>query len=88
MPTFVGILKFMKKFMLIDYELNLNKTFYHEPRVCYKSDQGRAFVSDISKLQFSACTVLPAKSDSDIMFCLQHYWGLIIDRSHVYSSYP
>ena len=29
-------------------------------------------------------TVLPAKSDSDIMFCLQSYQGLIIDRSHVY----
>ena len=28
-------------------------------------------------------TVLPAKSDSD-MFCLQHYLGLIIDRSLVY----
>ena len=26
-------------------------------------------------------TVLPAKSDSDAMFCLQSYQGLIIDRS-------
>ena len=25
-------------------------------------------------------TVLPAKSDSDVMFCLQTYQGLIIDR--------
>ena len=25
-------------------------------------------------------TVLSAKSDSDVMFCLQHYQGLIIDR--------
>ena len=31
--------------------------------------------------------VLPAKSDSDVMFCLQSYHGLIIDRSLVYSSY-
>ena len=28
-------------------------------------------------------TVLPAKSDSDFMFCLQSYQGLIIDRSLV-----
>ena len=27
--------------------------------------------------------VLPAKSDSDVMFCLQSYQGLIIDRSFV-----
>ena len=33
-------------------------------------------------------TVLPAKSDSDVMFCLQSYEGLIIDRSLVYLSYP
>ena len=29
-------------------------------------------------------TVVPTKSDSDIMFCLQSYQGLIIDRSIVY----
>ena len=29
-------------------------------------------------------TVLPAKSDSDVIFCLQHYQGLIIVRSLVY----
>ena len=29
-------------------------------------------------------TVLPAKSDSDVMFCLQCYQGVIIDRSLVY----
>ena len=27
--------------------------------------------------------VLPAESDSDVMFCLQSYQGLIIDRSLV-----
>ena len=32
----------------------------------------------------SLLTVLPAKSDSDVMFCLQSYQGLIIDRSLVY----
>ena len=30
-------------------------------------------------------TVLPAKSDSVVMFCLQSNQGLIIDRSYVYS---
>ena len=33
-------------------------------------------------------TVLPAKSDSHFMFCLQSYQGLIIDVSLVYESYP
>ena len=28
--------------------------------------------------------VLPAKSDSDVMFCLQSYQGLMIDESLVY----
>ena len=30
------------------------------------------------------CTVILAKSDSDVMFCLQTYHGLRIDRSLVY----
>ena len=34
------------------------------------------------------CTVLLAKGDSDVMFCLQSYQGLIIDISLVYRSYP
>ena len=29
-------------------------------------------------------TVLPAKSDSDVMFCLQSYQRIIIDSSLVY----
>ena len=33
-------------------------------------------------------TVVPTESDSDVMFCLQSYHGLIIDRSRVYLSYP
>ena len=33
-------------------------------------------------------TFLQGKSDSDVMFCLQSYQGLIIDRSLVYSSNP
>ena len=37
---------------------------------------------------FEMNTVLPAKSDSDFMFCLQIYQRLIIDGSLVYLSYP
>ena len=33
-------------------------------------------------------TVLPAKSDSEVGFCLQSYQGLRIDRLLVYQSYP
>ena len=34
-------------------------------------------------------TVLPAKSDSDVMLCLQSYQGLMIDiLLVVYQSYP
>ena len=29
-------------------------------------------------------TVLPAESDSEVMYCLQSYQALIIDRSLVY----
>ena len=29
-------------------------------------------------------TILPAKSDSDVMFCLQSYQELVIDKSLVY----
>ena len=32
-------------------------------------------------------TVLPAKSDGDVMFCLHSYLGLIINRSLVCESY-
>ena len=41
---------------------------------------------DITTLVFvpRGCTVLPAKIDSDFMFCLQSYQGLIIDSSLVY----
>ena len=33
-------------------------------------------------------TVVPAKSDSDVMLCLQSYQELRIDRSLMYQSYP
>ena len=42
--------------------------------------------SIIGKFIGISCTgiVLPAKSDSDVMFCLQSHQGLRIDRSLVY----
>ena len=51
--------------------------------------KGSTFV-DIIKAKYYlnsnslAFTVLPARSDSDLMFCLQSYQGLRIDRSLVY----
>ena len=41
-----------------------------------------------NKVRFCVSTVLPAKSDSDVMFCLPSYEGLRIDRLLVYESYP
>ena len=38
----------------------------------------------INARYLSTFTVMPAKSDSDFMFCLQCYQGLIINRSLVY----
>ena len=43
---------------------------------------------DISQIITMIGTVLPANSDSDVMFCLQSYQGLKIDISLVYLSYP
>ena len=40
------------------------------------------FISSFKEMLVS--TVLPAKSGSDVMFCLQSYQGLRIDRSLVY----
>ena len=42
----------------------------------------------ISNKKEESVTVLPAKSDSDVVFCLQSYQGLMIDKARVYSSYP
>ena len=45
-----------------------------------KAAQG---LDDIQGVNIDA-TVLPAMSDSDVMFCLQRYQGLLIDRPLVY----
>ena len=36
------------------------------------------------RVQSMRGTILPARSDSDFMFCLHSYQGLIIDRSLVF----
>ena len=38
----------------------------------------------ITNTSHKVITVMPAKSDSDVMFCLQSYQGLVFDRSLVY----
>ena len=43
---------------------------------------------DGCQVDMNTDTVVPAKSDSDVMFCLQSNQGLRIDRSLVYKSYP
>ena len=47
------------------------------------SGEYKPFRLSVSFLRVT-CTVLPAKSDSDVMFCLPSYQGLTIDRSLVY----
>ena len=42
------------------------------------------FFGCLCKKKIKAFTVLPAKNGSEIMFGLQSYQGLIIDRSLVY----
>ena len=39
-------------------------------------------------VSLSTGTVLPAKSNNDVIFCLQSYQGLRIDISLIYKSYP
>ena len=38
----------------------------------------------IKEVNIYPVTILPAKSDSDVTFCLQSYQGLRIDKSLVY----
>ena len=44
-----------------------------------------ALIRDMMRDYTAVCTgtVMPVKSDSDVMFCLQSYQGLIIDISFV-----
>ena len=42
----------------------------------------------MSRFETLRSTVMPAKSDGDVMFCLQSYQGIRIDRSLVYQFFP
>ena len=46
-----------------------------------------ALIQGITTVIIIVGTVLPAKSDSDVLFCLQSCQGLGIDRSLGYKSY-
>ena len=39
--------------------------------------------SNVHQFIINTMSYCPAKSDSDVMFCLQRYQGIIIDRSLV-----
>ena len=53
-------------------------------RGLWSDDMKNQLIAHGGSIQVRITTVLPAKSDSDIMFCLHSYQGLIIDRSLVY----
>ena len=40
--------------------------------------------TEVNKARIFFITVVPTKSDSDVMFCLQSYQGLIINKSLVH----
>ena len=66
------------------------KTFMHAilRRLEHWSCVWRLPTNKLLKMLLYQTTVLPAKSDSYVMFCLQRYQGLIIDRSLVYYRNP
>ena len=62
-------------------------TFMLSPAICFFQNEVMMMKVEIRSgdhLFISTATVLPAKSDSGVMFCLQSYQGFIIDRSLVY----
>ena len=72
--------------LLLEVHSDLGQT------VCYRDDRiyskhylvtGLA-AKELIRILKTGTTVLPAKSVSDVMFCLQSYQGLTVDRSLVY----
>ena len=61
-----------------------NKSMKNYPACNDLVVQCQLSAADYNSFLVSVATVLPAKSDSDVMFCLQSYQGFIIDRSLVY----
>ena len=60
-----------------------NMSKQHSLWVSNTYDESNKYIAGASSW-FDTGTILPAKSDSDVMFCLQSYQGLIIDKSLVY----
>ena len=93
MPTIVGILTFISIINTSSYLAKLycqtwvfyffvgiHEVFLQKNKMeTTKEDEKLELLFRMLKL-----TVLPAKSDSDVMFCLQSYQGLRIERSLVY----
>ena len=69
------------------FEGRVSKVRPENQRLASRAEE-RIFLSAPRRTADSSPTVLPAKSDSDVICCLQSVHGLIIDRSLVYLSYP
>ena len=69
---------------VVTYVFQKNR-FIEYPQHMYKSRTEKIFF-DCARLSRDpkSMIVMPSKSDSDVMFCLQSYQGLIIERSLVY----
>ena len=73
--TIVAILTFMSRINFMLYGVKVPCTEFR----CFNCN----VIACCKSIQYMY-NVLPTKSDSDVMLCLQSYQGLIIDRSLVY----
>ena len=64
----------------------MQQTNRYQPRVDPRDEESDYLPINIDRItgMSNIDTVLSAKSNSDVMFCLLHYQGLLIDRSLVY----
>ena len=72
--------------MLVSFQINFTNVIgvLKGERFGNVSDKIVGVGAHYDTVKTTAGTVLPAKSDSDVMFCLQSYQRLRIDRSLVY----
>ena len=73
----------------LNYDMNkyivLSETINICVYIVFPNERNKLCISAYIKLNhISTVTALPAKSDSEVMFCLQIYQGYRIDRSRVY----
>ena len=71
----------------LQYVFNILTKYYEAIGVCFHNVCTVNIHFIYTMLQMGL-TVLPAKSDRDVMFCLQSYQGLRIKGLLVYLSYP